>query len=294
MFGKKKKYITKIEKGHGREIWDNFRANRIALIAAVMLVIIILIALTCGLFFDYQNDALALNPTARLQGPTSEHWFGTDSFGRDLFCRVLYGARYSLIFGFGCTALSVVLGCLFGATAAYYGGRYDAVVMRILDALMCIPSMLLMLMIVAVMGSGMRPMVIAITISSVPGYTRIVRSVVLSVVQQDFVEAARASGSSDGFIVLHHVLPNAIGPILVDAMMSIAGTIMSAAGLSYIGMGIQPPTPEWGNMLSDAMKYMRSNASMAIFPGIALVLTALCFNLVGDGLADAIDPRRRK
>lgn len=294
MFGKKKRHITKIEHGHGQEIFQNFMRNKLAVLAAIVLILIIIIAATCDLFFDYNTDCLGQNPKDRLQAPSAEHYFGTDNFGRDLFVRVLYGARYSLIFGFGCTALALLAGCILGATAAYYGGKWDALIMRVLDALMCIPSILLMLMIVAVMGGGLKPMIISITVSSVPGFTRIIRSVVLGVVQQDFIEAARASGSSDGYIVVHHVLPNAIGPIIVDGMMNIAGIIMSAAGLSYIGMGIQPPAPEWGNMLSDAMKSIRTSPHLAIFPGMAIVLTALCFNLVGDGLADAIDPRRRQ
>ena len=293
MFGKKK-HITKIEKGHGREIFDNFMRNKLAVVAAVILIIILVAAASADLFYDYDIDCLGQNPLLRKQTPNKEHWFGCDNFGRDMFVRVLYGARYSLIFGFGCTAFALLMGCLLGATAAYYGGKWDAIIMRILDALMCIPSMLLMLLIVSVMGGGLWPMIISITISSVPGFTRIIRSVVLGVVQQDFIEAARASGSKNGYIVLHHVLPNAIGPIIVDGMMNIAGIIMSAAGLSYIGMGIQPPAPEWGNMLSEAMKSMRSYPHLVIFPGLAIVLTALCFNLMGDGLADAIDPRRRK
>lgn len=295
MFGKKKKYVTSAPKGHAREIWQNFLRNKPAVISLVVLAIIIFGALTCDLWFDYATDCVGQNPRIRKLGPSAEHWFGTDNFGRDLFVRVLYGARYSLMFGFGCTAFALLLGCLLGATAAYYGGKWDGWIMRILDALMCIPSMLLMLLIVSVMGGGLWPMVISITISSVPGFTRIIRSVVLSVVQQDFIEAARACGSRNRFIVMHHVLPNAIGPIIVDGMMNIAGIIMSAAGLSYIGMGIQPPAPEWGNMLSEAMSAgLRTSPHLAIFPGIAIVVTALCFNLIGDGLADAIDPRRRK
>lgn len=294
MFGKKK-YVTKVEKGHGRAIFENFMRNRLAVVSVVVLMIIIVAALSCDLWFDYDADCLGQNPLIRKLAPSAEHWFGTDNFGRDLFVRVLYGARYSLLFGFGCTALALLLGCLLGATAAYYGGKWDAIIMRILDALMCIPSMLLMLLIVSVMGGGLWPMVISITISSVPGFTRIIRSVVLGVVQQDFIEAARASGSRNSFIVMRHVIPNAIGPIIVDGMMNIAGIIMAAAGLSYIGMGIQPPAPEWGNMLSEAMKAgLRTSPHLAIFPGLAIVVTALCFNLAGDGLADAIDPRRRK
>lgn len=291
---RKKRYITHVKKGQGNAILRNFAKNRLAMVAAAVLVVIIGCALLGDVLFDYNTDCLGQNPRARNLGPSAEHWFGTDHFGRDLFARVLYGARYSLIFGFGCTALALLLGCLLGATAAYFGGRWDAIIMRLLDGLMCIPSILLMLLMVAVMGGTLKSLVIAITISSVPGFTRMIRSVVLGVVQQDFVEAARSCGTSDWQIVLRHVLPNAIGPIIVNGMMNIAGIIMSAAGLSYIGMGIQPPAPEWGNMLNEAMKGIRNYPHLALFPGLAIVLTALCFNLVGDGMADAIDPRRRQ
>ena len=294
MFGKKKAYIIKVEKGHGREVWENYRRSPLAMAAAIILIVIILASCTADLFYQYDTDCLGQNPKIRCQAASADHWFGTDNFGRDLFTRVLFGARYSLIFGFGCTVFSLLLGCLFGATAAYYGGKWDSIIMRILDAIMCIPSILLMLLMVAVMGGNLKSLIIAITISSIPGFTRMIRSVVLSVAQQDFIEAARASGTRDSEIVLRHVLPNAIGPIIVNGMMNIAGIIMAAAGLSYLGMGIQPPAPEWGNMLAESMNSIRTYPFLAIYPGMAIVVTALAFNLVGDGLADAIDPRRRQ
>ena len=157
MFGKKK-HVTKIEKGHGREIFDNFMRNKLAVVAAIILIIILIAAVSADLFYDYDVDCLGHNPALRKAKPSSEHWFGCDNFGRDMFVRVLYGARYSLIFGFGCTAFALLMGCLLGATAAYYGGKWDAIIMRVLDALMCIPSMLLMLLIVSVMGGGLWPM----------------------------------------------------------------------------------------------------------------------------------------
>lgn len=291
---KKKKYVTYRRESQGAEIWRNFCQNKLALAAGVVLIIIIFAAIFADVLFDYDTDVLGQNPRERYQSPGAAHWFGTDNFGRDLFARVVYGSRYSLTFGFGCTIIALLLGCLLGATAAYYGGKWDAIIMRVLDAFMCIPSLLLMLLVVSVMGGNMKSLIVSITISSVPGFTRMIRSVVLSVVQQDFVEAARSCGTRDREIVMRHILPNAIGPIIVNGMMNIAGIIMSAAGLSYIGMGIQPPAPEWGNMLAEAMKSVRSYPFLAIFPGLAVVLTALCFNLVGDGLADAIDPRRRR
>lgn len=290
MFGKKKKTITQVEPGQWSEVWRRFRKNKVAVVALVFLILIILLALFADVIVDYQT-VITTNPLERLQGPSAQHWFGTDHMGRDLFGRVIHGARYSLMFGVVCTALSLFGGCVLGATAAYFGGRVDKWIMRIIDALMCIPYMLLALSLVAAMGSGLESMTIAIVVASVPSFTRMIRAVVLTVVQQDYIEAARSCGATDFEIIFHHVLPNAIGPIVVNAMMNVAGLIMSAAGLSFIGMGIQPPTPEWGNMLSEATSWMRQCPHMIIFPGLAIVLTALCFNLLGDGLTEALDPR---
>lgn len=291
--GKKKRVLTRIPKGHGRDIFDNFCKNKPALAAAVILLIIVFFSLTADLWFDYNVSALGMNAKNRLAAPSGENWLGTDGFGRDLLAKIVFGSRYSLLFGVGCTGISLVAGAILGAAAAYYGGWIDSAIMRFLDAFMCIPTMLLLLALVAVMGSGLVSLTVAITVCNIPGFTRIVRSIVLSVVNQDFIEAARSCGTKDSAILIRHVIPNAIGPIVVDGMMNVAGIIMTAAGLSYIGMGINPPTPEWGSMLNEASKFMRTAPSVVIFPGIAIVLTALCFNLVGDGLADAIDPRQR-
>ena len=290
---KKKKIVTKVTGGHFRDICRNFARNRVALVALIVLTVIILLALFADVIAGYNEVALKQNPRERLQTASAEHWLGTDNYGRDLFARIIHGARYSLIFGVGCTALSLSIGCLLGATTAYYGGKLDAIVMRFLDTVMCIPSLLLALTIVAVCGSGLRSLTIAITVASVPGFTRMVRSVVLSVVSQDFIEAARCCGSRDSAIIFRHILPNAIGPIIVNCMMNIAGIIMTAAGLSYLGMGIKPPAPEWGSMLSEGMQIFRKYPHVALCAGVAIMVTALCFNLVGDGLADAIDPKRR-
>ncbi|MCC8065729.1 MAG: ABC transporter permease [Clostridiales bacterium] len=290
---KKKAPITDIPQGQARQIWDSFRKNKLAMAALIVLVIIVASAICCGFVFDYEIDALQMDASNRLSGPSLSHWFGTDNFGRDLFVRVLFGTRYSLLFGIGCTALSLLIGCLFGAVAAYYGGIMDSVIMRIVDAVMCIPSILLALTIVAVAGAGIRSLIIAITISNIPGFTRMVRSVILSVVSQDYIEAARSCGTRDRTIILRHLLPNALGPILVNSMMQIAGMIMTAAGLSYIGMGVSSPTPEWGSMLSEGVEMMRLYPHLVIFPGMAILVTALSFNLIGDGLTDALDPHRR-
>lgn len=268
------------------------RRDRAGFASLVILLVLVCLAVGAGLFFDYQTDALGQDLLNRNQGPSLEHWLGTDAFGRDLFARIVYGSRYSLLFGIGCTAISMLAGSLLGCAAAYWGGLFDSLLMRFLDALMCIPSMLLMLLMVAVFGTGLTGMVVAIIVSSIPGFTRVVRSVVLGIVKQDYIEAARVAGTSDFAIILRHVIPNASGMILVNGMMSVSGTIMAAAGLSYIGMGIQPPTPEWGNMLSESMNYIRLYPHIALFPGIAMMITSLCFNLLGDSLSDALDPRR--
>lgn len=290
---KKKKEIKSVPKGHFADICRNFSRNRIAMIALVVLILILLTAIFADFIVDYQGKVLKQDPRMRLLPPSPEHWLGTDNFGRDLFGRVIHGARYSLFFGIACTAISLAIGCVLGSAAAYYGGLLDSIIMRITDTVMCIPFLLLALTIAAVGGPGLKTLTIAITVASVPGFTRMVRSVVLSVVSSDFIEAAKACGTRDAAIIFGHILPNAVGPIIVNCMMNIAGIIMSAAGLSYLGMGIQPPTPEWGSMLSESMKHFRTHPHVALCAGIAIMITALCFNLVGDGLADAIDPKRR-
>ena len=214
--------------------------------------------------------------------------------GRDLFLRVIYGARYSLTFGIVCTLFSLIFGAVLGASAAFFGGRVDSAITFVLDAVICIPNTLLSLSLVAVLGLGFRNLMIAITVSSIPSFARIIRSIVLSVVGQEYIEAARAIGVSSARTIFVHVLPNAIGLIIVNAAMNVSGLIMSAAGLSFIGMGIQPPAPEWGAMLSDSLKYMRTYPHIVIFPGLAIVLTALSFNLLGDGLSEALDPRMKE
>ncbi len=274
------------------EIWLRLCKNKVAMVGLVIVELMFVVAIA-SFFLDYDTQIVAQNPQIRLQGPSLEHLFGTDNFGRDMFLRTIYGARYSLSFGLVCTLIALTGGSLIGATTAFLGGRVDNFIMRILDAIMCIPGLLLSLSLVSALGTGLRSMMIAISISSIPGFARVVRSLVLSVAQMDYVEAAKACGVSTPRIIVYHVLPNAIGTILVNAAMGIAGLIMAAAGLSFIGMGIQPPTPEWGAMLSESTIFMRSYPHMVLVPGLAIVITALAFNLLGDGLAEALDPRMR-
>ena len=227
----------------------------------------------------------------RLQGPSADHWFGTDNLGRDVFARVVHGSRYSLWIGVSTSVLSLIIGGLLGAAAGYYGKAIDNVIMRLTDVVMTVPPILLSLAVVAALGANLRNLLIAITISCVPSMVRMVRSVVLTVVDQDYIEAAKSYGSSDIRVILKYVIPNALGPIIVTTTMNVAAMILSAAGLSFLGMGVQPPSPEWGALLSDARQFMFSAPYLLYFPGVFIVIAALSFNLAGDGLRDALDPK---
>lgn len=273
-----------------KDVWRRMKKNKTAMFGLMVVVIFLLIALFAPLFVPY-SDAIRLNAKIRLQPPSMEHLFGTDEYGRDELARAVYGARTSLWLGIITTLTSSLLGCLFGAIAAFYGGKVDGIIMRVMDVFMCIPAILLALAIVAALGPSDVNLIIAITVASVPPFTRIVRSVMLTVVDQDYIEAARSYGAPDSRLILRYVLPNAMGPIIVQTTMSVAGMIIATASLSFIGMGVQPPTPEWGVMLSNASEYMLTSPYLLFFPGVGIMLSALALNLVGDGLRDALDPR---
>ena len=273
-----------------KEIWRRFKKNKTAMLGLYILIITILVAIFADLITPYQKAILQVGKE-RLQVPSAAHWFGTDGFGRDLFARVIHGSRYSLLIGVSTSIIALVLGGLLGAAAGYYGGKVDNFIMRIMDVFMCIPPILLALAIVAALGPSLQNLLIAITISSMPDKTRLIRSTIFTVAEQDFVEAAQSYGAKDIRIIIKYILPNAIGPVIVSTTMGIASMILSAAGLSYLGMGVQPPAPEWGSMLSEARQYMRQAAYLLYFPGVAILLSALSFNLVGDGLRDALDPK---
>ena len=282
------------KKSKFHDIFRQLRRNVPAMIGLVIICLLVLMALFADVIVDYDVDVTGMNPSEQFQPPSAEHWFGTDNYGRDLFARVVYGSRISLQLGVITTAACLVIGGLLGAIAGYYGGLVDSIIMRILDTLMAIPAVLLSLAIVASLGPGLRNLMIAITISRIPGFARVIRSSILTVVGQEYIEAAKSCGTSEARIILRHILPNALGPIIVQSTMTIAQNILAAAGLSFIGMGIAPPMPEWGSMLSEAREYMRYVPHMAIFPGLALALSALSFNLLGDGLRDAFDPKMKR
>ena len=272
-----------------KEIWRRFRKSKTAMIGLCLLIFVLSIAIFADVITPYEN---AISQSAdRLDSPSAAHIFGTDELGRDLFARIVHGSRYSLLIGVSTSVLALVIGGLLGAIAAYYGGWVDNIIMRLTDVVMTVPPILLSLAVVAALGGSLRNLLIAITISCVPSMLRLVRSVVLGVVDEDYIEAARSYGASDMRIILKYVIPNALGPIIVTTTMNVANMILSAAGLSFLSLGVQPPAPEWGALLSDAKTYMFTAPHLLYIPGIFIVIAALSFNLAGDGLRDALDPK---
>jgi peptide/nickel transport system permease protein len=237
------------------------------------------------------EKGILLSPADRLTPPGSEYPFGTDEYGRDLFTRIIHGGRLSLSLGFAASAAAMGIAVFFGAAAGFFRGIIDEIITRIMDALLCIPSILLSLAIAAALGPGFGNLLIAMVISHVPGFTRFVRSVVLTIVVNDYIEAARASGTGGLGIIRRHILRNALGLIIVQATLASARIVLIAAGLSFIGLGVRPPAPEWGAMLSEARLFLRRSPYLTLFPAAALVLTSLSLNLLGDGLRDALDVR---
>ena len=282
----------KVKKGGFGEIVVRFSKSKTAVIGLVMLALMLLVAIFADLIVPY-DKVLEQNQTLMLQGPSKEHWFGTDELGRDMFARIVHGSRVSILVAVLTTAVSLIIGGLFGLMAAYYGGKVDTIIMRVVDTLACIPSMLLSITIVATLGPDFINLVIAMVVSSLAGTIRFNRGVMLSATQADYVDAAKSYGARDLRIMLKYVFPNAIGTVIVDTTMTVASNLLSASGLSYLGLGIQPPSPEWGAMLSDTKQYLRTSPHLLIFPGLAIILTAFSINLVGDGLRDALDPKLR-
>ncbi|MDR1651039.1 MAG: ABC transporter permease [Synergistaceae bacterium] len=279
------------KKSRTGEIWRRFKKNRTAVAGLVIFILIMSVVIFADFIVSY-NTAVTQRIASRFTQPGSPgHPFGTDNFGRDIMARIVHGSRNSLLVGMGAVACGIVLGGLLGSIAGFYGGAADSVIVRTMDTVMCIPLMLLVLSIVAALGASLVNVLIAMMIANVPQYTRIVRAAVLSVVGQDYIEAARSCGTPSFWIIMIHVIPNAIGPIIVQATMAVGTMIINAAGISFLGMGIQPPTPEWGAMLNEAKNYMISYPFTVIFPGAAIGLTALSLNLMGDGLRDALDPK---
>lgn len=283
--------VNKKKKSQAAAVWRRLKKNKMAILGLVILALIISFALFANFLFDYDTMVIQQSAALRLKPPSAEHWLGTDEVGRDILARIVHGARISLPVAFITIAIATVVGGLLGAIAGYGSKRVDNVIMRIMDVFLAIPSILLSIALVAALGTSMTNMVLAISISNIPPFARIVRSAVLTIKNEEYIEAARAIGASDKRIILKHILPNCMAPIIVQATLSIAGSILAIASLSFIGLGISPPTPEWGSMLSTGRQYFRAAWWVCAFPGLAIMLTILSLNLLGDGLRDALDPK---
>ena len=274
-----------------KETMRRFLKNKAAVVGLIIIILLTLGAVFANVITPYAFDKQDL--VHRFELPSASHLLGTDEFGRDMLTRILYGARISLFVGI----LSVSVGCLggaLGALAAYYGGKIDNYIMRFLDIWHSIPSLLLAISLASAMGPGIGNAIIAIGLTTIPSYARVVRASVMTVKNTEYIEAARCLGANAPRIILRHIIPNALAPIIVQASLGVAGAIITTASLSFIGLGVQPPTPEWGSMLSKGRQYIRNYWHLVTFPGMFIMITVISLNLLGDGLRDALDPRLKR
>lgn len=275
-----------------RDVWTRLCRNKVALISLMLLCIIILAVLFSEIVAPYDYSARDLENT--FAAPSLVHPFGTDNLGRDIFSRVLVGGRISLLVAVCSVALSAIVGSALGAVAGYYGGRTEFVIMKCTDILMSIPAFLLAVTVSAAMGTGLVNTAVAVGLTNIPRFVRLMRAETLSVKGNEYIIASRSCGGSDALIILKHVFPNALSSTIVNVTLGIGTAILQISGLSFVGLGVRPPTPEWGSMLAAGRTYMRDFWPMVTFPGVAIVITLILFNLVGDGLRDAMDPRLKK
>lgn len=284
---------AEIEKtvGPWREAWRGFKKSKVAVVGMIIVLFFIILAIAGPLLAkEGINDQVM---TDRLQPPSGEHWLGTDDFGRDILSRVIHGARISLWVGFSSVVGSIVIGSTLGIVAGYYGRWVDTIISRFFDIMLAFPSILLAIAIVSVLGPSLQNALIAIAIINVPNFGRLIRSKVLSIKEDEYITAAKGIGMRDVRILFSHILPNSMAPVIVQGTLAIATAILEAAALGFLGLGAQAPMPEWGKMLADSKNYMQSAPWTMIFPGLAIMLTVLGFNLMGDGLRDAMDPRMK-
>ena len=268
------------------------RRNKLALFGLFIMVLLFLTAMLAPLIAPqhYATQDLA----ASFEPPSWEYPLGTDDFGRDILSRIIYGAQVSLQVGIFAVTIAMLTGGVLGAIAGYYGGRVDNVIMRFMDVLLSIPQILLAIAIAAALGPGLLNLTIAVSIAALPTFARVVRGAVLSIVGMEYIEAAHCMGASDAWIIARHILPNCSAPIIVQSTLRVAHAILTAASLSFLGLGIQPPFPEWGGMLAAARGYVRDYSYMTIFPGLAIMITIMALNFLGDGLRDAMDPKLKR
>lgn len=277
--------------GPYREFWRRFSTNRFAVAGLVVIVALFIISFGAAFITPYDPDAI--DAWHVLLAPSAAHWFGTDELGRDVFTRVIYGARVSLKVGFVAVGIAVLIGTVVGLFAGFYGGWTDSVLMRIVDIMLCFPTFFLILAVIAMLEPSIWYIMVIIGLTGWMGVARLVRAEVLSLKSRDFVLAARVLGASDRRIIFRHILPNALSPVLVSATLGVAGAILTESALSFLGIGVQPPTPSWGNILTAGKDYIEFAWWLSLFPGVAILVTVLSYNLVGEGIRDALDPRRQ-
>lgn len=275
-----------------REFWRRFSANRFAAAGLAVIVASFLVSIFADFIAPYDPDLIdAFNV---LLPPSGSHWFGTDELGRDVFSRILFGARISLKVGFVSVGIAVAIGTVVGLFAGFYGGWVDAVLMRLVDLMLCFPTFFLILAVITMLEPSIWYIMMIIGLTGWMGVARLVRAEVLSLKNRDFVQAARALGASNMRIIFRHVLPNAMSPVLVAATLGVAGAILTESALSFLGIGVQPPTPSWGNILTSGKQFIEFAWWLSLYPGLAILVTVLSYNLVGEGLRDALDPRRQQ
>ncbi|TFD99707.1 nickel transporter permease [Jeotgalibacillus salarius] len=273
-------------------IWKRLKKNKAALVGGYLIVFFIVVAIFGPMFLSKSpNETDIAN---KLAGPSAEFWFGTDNFGRDIFVRIIHGMSITLYVGFTSVVIGLVVGVPLGIISGYYGGRIDNLIMRVMDVLLAFPGILLALAIVSVLGGSLQNVIIAVGIFSIPAFARIVRGSTLSVKKLEYIDAVRALGATDFRIIFRHILPNVMSPIIVQATLRIATAVLTAAGLSFLGLGAQPPMPEWGAMLSEGRAYIYDAWHVAFFPGMMIVFVVLAFNIFGDGIRDALDPKMKQ
>jgi peptide/nickel transport system permease protein len=275
-----------------REFWPRFRRNRLALSGLIMVGALFLVSLLAPWLAPYDPNYIDIQ--AILMPPSSAHWMGTDSLGRDVFSRIIYGARISLKVGFVAVGLATLIGVILGAVAGYYGGWVDNLLMRLVDLMLCFPTFFLILAVIALLEPSIWNIMVIIGLTSWMGVARLVRAEFLSLKEREFIQAARALGARDSRIIFRHLLPNALAPVMVSATLGVAGAILTESALSFLGLGVQPPTPSWGNILTAGKDNIEIAWWLSVFPGLAILVTVLSYNLLGEGIREAIDPRLKE
>jgi peptide/nickel transport system permease protein len=273
------------------QFWERFTSNRFAAAGFALIVLLFVVSIFASSITPYDPDAL--DAWHVLLPPSGAHWFGTDELGRDVFTRVIFGARVSLKVGFVAVGIAVAIGTVIGLCAGFYGGWIDSLLMRVVDIMLCFPTFFLILAVIAMLEPSIWYIMVIIGLTGWMGVARLVRAEVLSLKSRDFVLAARVLGASDRRIIFRHILPNALSPVLVSATLGVAGAILTESALSFLGIGVQPPTPSWGNILTSGKDYIEFAWWLSLFPGVAILVTVLSYNLVGEGIRDALDPRRQ-